>query len=278
MKIVRQYEHGPVQYFKFGSALWARPSMFVYVYYLDGLLIDTGHSNMRKTIVDTLSPLPVEQIFLTHHHEDHTGNSLALSKHFDSPLYASSQCAEIMKDPPSISFAQWQQWGKSDKTNTIIPKDDFIKTTSFHFEIIPIPGHARDMVCLFEKNEGWLFSADLWVYHYIKYFMRPESMAQQIDSLKRIIKLDFDILFCSHNPQLTNGKDLLIKKLDFLEDFYGQVATMYNKGLSEREIFKTMNLSEKRQVVILSGGALSTMNMVRSVIRDESRQSKLELK
>lgn len=270
MKVINQYQHGLVHYYKFGSTLWGKPSMYIYVYFVDGLLIDTGHSNMRKEITKTLSPLPVQQMYLTHHHEDHTGNILPLVNQFDCPIYASTACAEIMKQPPPISFAQWQSWGKSDRCDTIIPKDDYIETDNFHFEIIPIPGHARDMVCLYEKNEGWLFSADLWVYHYIKYFMRPESMSQQISSLQRIIKLDFEILFCSHNPQLTGGKAGLINKLSFLQDFYEQVATLHHQGLTEHQIFTKMNLTEKRMVKFLSGGSLSTINMVRAVIQDEN--------
>lgn len=269
MKVIKQFQHGPVQYYKFGSTVWGKPTLFVYVYFVDGLLIDTGHSNMRKEIVRTLRPLEVNQMYLTHHHEDHTGNILPLLKQFACPIYASKACAEIMKQPPPISFAQWQSWGKSDPCHSIIPKTDFIETTQFHFEIVPIPGHARDMVGLYEKNEGWLFSADVWVYHYIKYFMEPESMSQQITSLQKLIQLDFDILFCSHNPQLTAGKEALQKKLAFLQDFYGQVASYYHKGLTDKEIFAAMALTEKRMIKVLSGGSLSTMNMVRSVIRDE---------
>ena len=270
MKVINQYQQGPVQYFKFGSTLWGKPSMFVYVYYVDGLLIDTGHRNMRNAIIKTLAPLEVKQMYLTHHHEDHTANIKPLAAQFNCPVFASSKCAEIMKDPPAISFAQWQSWGKSDPCDTIIPKDDWIETPKFRFEIIPIPGHAIDMVCLHEQNQGWLFSADLWVYHYIKYFMRPESMSKQISSLQRIVKLDFEILFCSHNPQLTDGKKGLIKKLSFLQEFYEQAAALYHQGLSEREIFTRMNLTEKRMVKLLSGGSLSAMNMVRSVMRDEN--------
>ena len=48
------------------------------------------------------------------------------------------------------------------------------------------------MLALYEKKEGWLFSADMWVYDYIRYFMRPESMWQQMESLRRVSKLDFE--------------------------------------------------------------------------------------
>lgn len=244
--------------------------MYVFVYYVDGLLIDTGHRNMKTQIFDTLKDLDVQQMYLTHHHEDHTANARVLQQHYKCPIYSSQLCAEIMKQPPRISFGQWLTWGKSTPIDTLSIKEEILETAQYTFEIIPIPGHAIDMVCLYEKNQGWLFSADLYVYHYIKYFMRPESMAQQIDSLQRIIQLDFDILFCAHNPQFKNAKDSLRKKLQFFEDFYGNVALGHQKGYPAKTIFKQMNLKEDWQVKLISGGSLSTLNMVRSVIRDES--------
>jgi glyoxylase-like metal-dependent hydrolase (beta-lactamase superfamily II) len=241
----------------------------VYNFFVDGLLIDTGHSNMRKEIFSALSNLPVKQMFISHHHEDHSGNIPILKNHFNSPVYASSKCVKVMKNPPKISFAQWLTWGDRKPNFALEAKDDFIKTPKYHFEIIPIPGHASDMVCLFEKNKGWLFSADLFVNEYIKYFMRPESVSQQISSLKKILQLDFEIMFCSHNPQFKNPKIKLQKKLEFFETFYGNVARLFHKGYSIQQIFKEMKIKESWGIRIMSHGNLSTSNMIKAVIRDE---------
>ena len=86
-----------------------------------------------------------------------------------------------------------------------------------------------------------------------------------------MLKLDFEQLFCSHNPQFKDGKAKMAKKLQFMEDFYGKVATLYRKGNSSKAIMKKMGLKEKWMIRIVSTGALSTINMVRSVIRDEQK-------
>jgi len=75
------------------------------------------------------------------------------------------------------------------------------------------------MVGLYEPNKRWLFSADLYVNSYFAYFLRNENIYQQIESIKKLLALDFDAIICSHNPQLANGKLQLEKKLKFLEDF-----------------------------------------------------------
>ena len=270
MKIKKQFNYENIQGFKFASQPIGKPKMFSHIYFIDGLLIDTGHRNMQKEILQEVSNLDVRQIFITHHHEDHTGNMDILQNHFQVPSYASSRCVEIMKKPPSISFAQRMTWGNRPPNFDLQVKENFIETENYRFELIPIPGHAIDMLALYERNQGWLFSADLWVNDFIRIFMRPESMKQQIESLKRVLKLDFEVLLCSHNPQFKDGKLKVKKKLVFLEYFYQTVANLHQKGFSPKAIIKEMKLKEDWSVRILSGGSLSTLNMIKSVIRDEA--------
>jgi len=272
MKITKTFQFEEIQGFKFGSWPFGKPRMFSHTYFVDGLLIDTGHSNVQKEVLERLKPLPVKQIFLTHHHEDHTGNLKALQQHFQCPTYASTACIELMKNPPNISFAQWLTWGKTQANFEIKSHEKQLITPKYRFDIIPIPGHAVDMVCLYEANKGWLFSADLWVAERIRYFMRSESMRQQIDSIKRVLTLDFEVLLCSHRPQFKDGKKKLQNKLEFMENFYGEVVDLYQKDHSISQILKEMKLKEDWSIRLLSGGALSTKNMVNSVIRDEKNR------
>lgn len=266
MKIVETFTIENVLGFRFGSKPFGRPRMFSHVYYVDGLLIDTGHRNMSSEVFNHVKHLNVHQQFITHFHEDHTGNLPELQKHFNCPVYASSRCCEIMKDPPPISLAQKVFWGDRPSYDLLQAKADTIATENFSFKIIPIPGHAPDMVALYEPKKGWLFSADLYVNSYIGYFLKEENMLEQMQSIKKVLKLDFDVLFCSHNPQMEAGKDKLAEKLRFLEDFYESVAALHQKGYSATQIFKQLDLKEYWLVRLFSHGHLSKMNMVKSVI------------
>jgi len=269
MKLTDSFHFKAITAFKFGSLPIGKPRRFVYIYYVDGLLIDTGHYHMRKEILASVHNFKVQQIYLTHHHEDHTANVNLLSKHFNSRVYASKLCTEIMRQPPRINLLQQAIWGKAQPFTSITIKEDFIETEKYRFEIIATPGHAIDMVCLLEKSEGWLFSADLWVASRIKFFMQSESMAQQIQSIQKILQYDFEVLLCSHNPQLKNGRACLQQKLAFLQDFYYRIAHLYAQGLSTKAILTKMDMQENKFMKWLSGGALSSVNMVLSVMRDE---------
>lgn len=268
MKSVTSFKVGEIEGFRFGFSPIGKPMLFVNIYFVDGLLIDTGQRLMHKEIVEHLKKLPVQQIFITHHHEDHTGNIALLQQQFDCPAYAATSCCEMMEAPPKISFAQKMVWGDRESFSGLIPQDDKVITDNYNFNIIPIPGHAPDMVALHEPNQKWLFSADLFINTYIAYFLESESIVDQINSISRILALDFDILLCAHKPILENGKTKLKKKYDFLVSFYKQVAALHQKGISPKQIFKQLKLKEDWFTRLLSGGALSKMNMVKSVVRD----------
>lgn len=270
-----QFKYDDILALKYGySPFFINPILYTYIYYVDGLLIDTGQSKARKQIISDCSKLSINQIFVTHHHEDHTGNIIPLAKNHHCKVYGSKLCKEIMQVPPKISLAQKLVWGNRENYNEITAINKEIKTPQYTFEIIPIPGHAKDMLALYEPNKGWLFSADLYINSYIDYFIDNESVLQQINSIKKIIKLDFKVLFCSHNPQLNKPQNQLIKKLYFLESTFEKVEKLHKKGKSISSIQKELKLKENYFVKTLSGGKLSKRNMITSIIRDLKYTSK----
>ncbi len=272
MVVSHSFKHEEVLGLKFGQKPIGRPNMFVHIYFVDGLLIDTGQSKTRRKILSETSKLDIDQIFVTHHHEDHSGNIRELKNQHQCDVFASSSCCEIMKAPPPLSLVQKITWGDRPSQQNLIPKVDAIATNKFNFQIIPIPGHASDMVALYEPNRQWLFSADLYLSTRIDYMLKNESIADQIASTQKILNLDFKEMFCSHKPQMTDGREQLTKKLNFLQSFSHDVSTLYEKGNSTDEIFKSLKLKENRLVKTLSNGALSKLNMVNSVIRDVERR------
>lgn len=175
----------------------------------------------------------------------------------------------MMKNPPALSLAQKLYWGSRASYSELLPLEKTITTKHHSFEIIPVKGHAPDMIVLYEPDKKWLFSADLYINSRMGYFLESENIYEQITSIRKVLHLDFDTLFCSHNPQIEGGKAKLTAKLEFLESFVDDVSRLHRQGLTEKEIFKALRLNELKVIKLLSGGALSKMNMVRSVVRGE---------
>lgn len=277
MKIIETFEYEEIKGFKFGYSPIGKPKLSSIIYYIDGLLIDTGHRKMSQDIADQIKHLPVEQIFITHHHEDHTGNLDVLQSIFDCNIFASQATCDLMKDPPPISRAQAMVWGQRPAYTDLMPLSGLIQTKNHTFQLIPVPGHAPDMMALYERKRQWLFSADLFLSSRIQYYLSSEQIDEQIVSLRRVQQLDYKALLCSHNPKL--GKDAkasVDKKITYLENFYADVIRLYEKGYDPKAIMKSLNLKEEWFLKWLSRGMLSKVNMVHSAIKAYNRSKSTE--
>lgn len=270
MRVAKGRHFGPIESIQLGVGYFGPPPVSVYAYSIDGLLIDTGPPILAKEFMAWAKKQTINQTFITHHHEDHSGNVNPLAAATGTPIYGSALCSDLVKGKVHTCLAQKLFWGTPQYTDKVTPiETNFIETNKHHFKLIPIPGHSADQIALYEAEEGWLFSADAFVSPIIKYFMRQESMKQQIASLRKLIALDFDLLLCCHTPLMKGGKDQLIQKLAFFEQYYGQVLHWAKLGDPPQTILKKMGKKERWSGYLLSGGNMAAINMVHSVLRDE---------
>jgi glyoxylase-like metal-dependent hydrolase (beta-lactamase superfamily II) len=269
MHIVVSRQFDEIEAFQFGYGPVGRPFMSVYVYAVDGVIIDTGQSNMRKYVIEQLRNTQPHKILLTHHHEDHSGNASALGRFHQIDIFGHAITAEKMAANRKILPYQRYIWGKSEDVK-VKPFGSLIESGRFRFRPIHTPGHSKDHTVFLEERNGWLFAGDLYLGERIKYYRSDEKIYDQIDSLKKIRNYDFDALFCAHNPSRNNGKLRLERKLQFLEDIVGQVQRLKNLGLSDNRIIKLMDSKKDRWVKLMTMGNVSSANMLKSALRDGS--------
>lgn len=107
-------------------------------------LIDTGCDphilHKLREIKKRSGRNPVDRIILTHNHYDHA-----------------RLLGEIKKEYEPVIYAQSPYTTGVDK---IIQGGDVIECGRYHFEIIAIPGHTTDSVCIYCPEEEILFSGD----------------------------------------------------------------------------------------------------------------------
>lgn len=269
------YEFDGVYYYRFSVYRLGNNVQTVYTFVLDDLLIDTAQKHNRENILKVAQQHNIQKIILTHHHEDHSGNVAFLMNELKIDAYAHPKAIEILRTGYNISPLGILLNGEVEKAELkSVLETDLINTENYSLQPIFTPGHANDHYCYFEKNKGWLFSGDLYVADKIKYFALYESMFTQINSIKKLVALDFDTLFCSHNPKVKDGKQRLINKLQFFEDFSGKVRNLYNEGKRSKEIFSLMNMKENYYYKVLTAGNFTAENMVKSVIKDLKKEKK----
>lgn len=268
MRIVKKHTFGPVQAYELGYSPIGRPFMSVYFYFIDSILIDTGQSHMRKEILEIVKGHTIEKVLLTHHHEDHSGNAKVISDQYNIPVFGHPLTVQKMKKSFRILPYQHIIWGLSQPLEmSVLP--EIIENESHKLKPIHTPGHSKDHTVYWEKEHGWLFSGDLYLADKIKYFRVDEKINEQIDSLKKVLLLDFDTIFCAHFPKLKNGKIRMASKLQFLEDLYGNVANLWQQGNNAAEIMSTLEIKEKTIVKWFCTGNVSAINGIRSVIKSQ---------
>ncbi len=263
MNVFTRKQFGDIVAFEAGFGPIGPPLMTVHIYLVGSVLIDTGLRNMRKKILQALSEKKIESILLTHHHEDHSGNAAVLGKAHHVDVIGHPLTAEKMKHAYRIYPYQRLIWGKADPV-AVKPFPEKIEFGSFQFLPIHTPGHSKDHTVFLEQNRGWLFSGDSYLGDRIKYFRADEDISDQIRSLKKILTYAFDGLMCAHNPWPENGRVHLERKLNFLEDLYGEITGLLTSGYSQKAIIHMMKDREDRFVKMLCMGNVSFANIVRS--------------
>jgi len=271
MRICKEYAFGEVKGFKLGWSPFGSPLMTVYCYCLGDLMVDTGQAHMRKEVLEIAGDHHIRRVFLTHHHEDHSGNAAAIRRANPARVFGHSLTQSKMAAAFRILPYQKVVWGKSQPLR-IETFPDRIETALGEMAPVPTPGHSKDHMAYLLKDAGVLFSGDLYLADTIKFFRSDEDVGSQIESLRNVLKLDFDTLLCSHFPKLENGKRRIEKKLAFLETLYGDVVRLWKKGYPEPQIFRALKLKEDYFTKYFCFGNFSMLNGAKSVIRHYAKK------
>lgn len=233
------------------------------MYHVDGLLIDTGPRRLARGFRRFFSTLPdVEQVVLTHLHEDHCGMA-SYPAEAGIPVYCHPDFVDTASRSVSLPFYRTVFWRRPQPFQAQ-PLATTVQTERYTFDVIETPGHADDHVVLHEPAQGWLFSGDLFLGRRVLTIMRSESLPTLMDSIHRVLELDFDALFCAHAGPVADGKAALQAKLQYLLDLQGRVRTLAERGLSVREATKQL-FPRFQAMTLLSGGEYSPTHVVRSL-------------
>lgn len=267
LKKIKYKKWGDVEAWEMGYSPIGKPLMTSTFYCVDGVVIDTGLAHARKDVINVLTEKRPQKVLLTHCHEDHSGNALAIKEAFGIPVFGHSYTAHKMSTKLIILPYQIIVWGKAQNLD-IFEFPPIIESSKYRFCPIHTPGHSKDHTVYLEKHMGWLFSGDMYLGDKIKFFRADEKFYDEIASIKKILLYDFNALFCGHNPVDRNGKERLQAKLDYLENFSGEVKHLMEKGLTEKEVIHSMKKGDDRVIRWFTMGNVSFANMVRCAMYD----------
>jgi glyoxylase-like metal-dependent hydrolase (beta-lactamase superfamily II) len=259
---------GPVTKIKLARAIFGHAFYHTTAYWVDGLLIDAGCAYTEGEIMWALEGLSVERVVNTHSHEDHIGANAALQEKRGARILAHPLALPVLADPRGNQPLQPYQrifWGYP-KPSEGRPIGEMVETERYRFQVIHTPGHSPDHICLYEPDEGWLFSGDLYIGGRDRALRTDYNICAIIDSLKKIASLEVSRLFpCSGTVRENPGKDLL-EKIDYLEEIGRRVRELYQRGLSPRQIARRI-FGPEMLIAYATLGHFSGKCLVKSYLR-----------
>ncbi|MEJ2692532.1 MAG: MBL fold metallo-hydrolase [Candidatus Thiodiazotropha sp.] len=256
---------GDIKGIKVGGSIIGMPLMRVFFYHLDSILIDTGPYCSRRSIENYLEQHDIDRALLTHYHEDHAGNARYLTNR-GIQVFGHEKTVSLLNKKHLLKPYEHILFGKLESAK-IESLPDIIHTANY--ELIPVhtPGHSCDHMAYYEPNRGWLFSGDLFLGSRIKYWRKDEDMSAMLQSLDSVLKLDFERLFCGHNPKLKKPKKYIESKRQQLLELIDRVSDLMRSGLQRKEILKQLTEGkETRFAKWLTLGDASYKNMVAAAI------------
>jgi len=237
--------------------------LVIWLYIVDGVLIDAGANNILKKIKPLLQREKIDCVAVTHIHEDHTGTAAWIKDNLKIPVYLPANSIDEAAMRSDIPLYRRLVWGNREAF-TADPLPQFIETKNFKLEVIEAPSHHKDHVVFYEKNNGWLFSGDVYISRKQQVALIDENIGDAIKTLSKLVKLDVDKIFCGHSGIQSNGKEKLQSKLDFFLDIQHKVNTLKKEGLTLKEIDKRL-FPKIHLWTIASRGEWSTYNIVKTI-------------
>ena len=257
---------GDVRFFRMARTYLGRALYWTGVYFVDGLLIDSGPPNLAKDVARLCRELEVRQCVTTHHHEDHSGNHNLLREQFHITPWAHARGIQRIAypEPPRFLYRR-VTWGQRAPAQTQ-PLGEALETPRFRFQVIETPGHAEDHVVLFEPERRWLFTGDLYLGPRLKYLRSDEDVHALIASLRRVLALEPAVLFCQHRGRVEDASTRLRQKLDSLLELGERIQELHRRGLAEEEIAKALPGSDLLWR-LWTAGDFSKRNFVRAFLK-----------
>jgi glyoxylase-like metal-dependent hydrolase (beta-lactamase superfamily II) len=231
-------DHGPVRTFSAARAFFGRSFYHTAAYWLDGLLVDSTCPFTAQELLHACAELSVRQVVNTHCHEDHIGGNSALQRARDCAIWAHPLALPILENPRLQPLQLYRRvfWGWPEPSHGR-PVGEWVETEHHRFQVLHTPGHSPDHVCLYEPQQGWLFSGDAYIGGEDRAARPDYDIYAIIGSLKKLAALNVSQLFpASGTVRDKDPADDILRKIDYLEDLGDKVRQLRGQGLSVQAI------------------------------------------
>jgi glyoxylase-like metal-dependent hydrolase (beta-lactamase superfamily II) len=163
------------------------------------------------------SPCDIKRIIITHHHADHVGSLAALKRATQAEVIAHPADVPYINGTlpqPGPARPKWLSdfsarfgwlWVTEPVTVDMLVNDGDELPMLGGVKILHTPGHTPGSICLYLQSKKLLIAGDLLAHRFgLKLPSRvfTVDIDQEIQSVKRVAALDFDIICFGHGSPI----------------------------------------------------------------------------
>jgi|YNPBryBLVA2012_1023415.scaffolds.fasta_scaffold24495_2 glyoxylase-like metal-dependent hydrolase (beta-lactamase superfamily II) len=222
-------------------------------------LIDTGVNTEKsygelRTGLATLGvrPADLDRIILTHHHTDHLGLVARLAEESGAEVWCHRRCVPFVSQPAEAraylrdwSVGVWQEGGVPEgllalteqvfrwfeamsngpaAVSRVLEDSEIITLLGRDWTVLHTPGHAGDLICLYEPSGGVLLSSDHLLGRVSSNALieppdpgqkRPRRLLDYMAQLRRVAELAPRVAYAGHGEPVTDVPALVEARLAF---------------------------------------------------------------
>lgn len=240
--MIQVEQHGPVLAIRLARSFLGKPLYWTTVYWVDGLLIDSGPAVTARELLRVLEQVEVRQIAITHCHEDHIGGLAALRRRYpDAPVYASRRTVEFIRNPGALGMQFYRRvvWGVPTAVEDVTPLDavdDHLATRTYLLRAVEAPGHSPDHVVYFEPRLRWVFSGDAFIGGRDSTWAPEFDLFATLGSLQTLVSLQPARLFPGSGNVRRNPVPDVLNKINYFTELASAVGKLDAVGKSSAEI------------------------------------------
>jgi glyoxylase-like metal-dependent hydrolase (beta-lactamase superfamily II) len=268
--MIRITSFGPVKRFDLAHNLAGAGLYWTTAYLVGDVMVDSGCAHTASELAGALRDTPLKTLVNTHSHEDHIGANAALMReHSGLEIRAHPLALDKIADPrqnqPLHPYRRLF-WGYPEASQARPLHDgELITSGDYHLQVMFTPGHSPDHLCLYEAEQGWLFSGDLFVGGKDRALRQGCKIWQLIASLKKLADLQLTMLFSgSARVRREPGKEI-IAKIEYYEAMAARVDELAQRGCSEKQIARRV-FGRAMWVELVTMGHFSRLHLVKSYL------------